>query len=159
MQLAVSLRTCGIRLEDLSGIRQSSKQRKKTKQDAGSNRDNWAYYQLEQFIQYKAKLAGIPVEKVPAAYTSKSCCKCGAIGKREKHNFSCPRCGFQGHSDYNASQNIAAWIGLECPLELQPDSSVMDASVLRGGVDGSPPVLVKSCLRSGDSNRPENPMS
>lgn len=65
---------CGIRLEDLSGCRQTMRQTKKTKSDASQNRDYWPYYQLEQYIQYKAQLVGIPVEKVPAAYTSKSCC-------------------------------------------------------------------------------------
>lgn len=37
----------GLRFEDLSGIRQTSKQHKKIKSDAAKNRDRWAYYQLE----------------------------------------------------------------------------------------------------------------
>ncbi len=69
VQLAVDY-DCGIRLEDLSKIRKTSKQRKKNKSDAAQNRDFWCYYQLENFIFYKAQLAGIPVEKVPAAFTS-----------------------------------------------------------------------------------------
>jgi len=32
----------GLRFEDLSEIRETSKQRKRTKSDAGSNRDSWA---------------------------------------------------------------------------------------------------------------------
>jgi IS605 OrfB family transposase len=72
----------GIRLEDLSGIRQRSKQRKFIKRDAGQNRDYWPFFQLETFIIYKAHLAGVAVEKVPAAYTSKSCHCCGALGTR-----------------------------------------------------------------------------
>src|SRR5713101_5231067 len=63
----------GIRLEDLSGIRQRSRQRQTTKTDAGQNRDYWPFFQLEQFIIYKTQLAGVVVEKVPAAYTTKSC--------------------------------------------------------------------------------------
>lgn len=137
---------CGIRMEDLSGIRQTSKQRKKSKRDAGQNRDSWAYYQLEQFIQYKAALRGIPVQKIPPAYTSKTCCNCGAIGKTDKHQFSCNRCGFQCHSDWNASINISIWVGRTCSLELQPDSSVMDESVLGSGVNGSPLNLVNTQL-------------
>ena len=43
----------GLRFEDLTGIRQS-KQRKKTKADAGLNRDTWPFFQLEQFSKYKA---------------------------------------------------------------------------------------------------------
>ncbi len=83
---------CGIRLEDLSNIRKTAKQKKKNKSDAGQNRDFWGYYQLENFIFYKAQLHGIPLEKVPAPYTSKSCCKCGSINNRNKHNYRCKRC-------------------------------------------------------------------
>jgi putative transposase len=36
----------GLRFEDLSGIRQTSKQRQKTESDAAENRDVWSYYQL-----------------------------------------------------------------------------------------------------------------
>ena len=109
----------GIRLEDLSGIRQRSTQRKTTKTDAGANRDYWPCFQLEQFITYKATLASVAVEKVPAAYTSKSCHRCGALGTRKRHRFVCPRCDYHAHADANAAQNIRDWQGLCCPLVLE----------------------------------------
>jgi IS605 OrfB family transposase len=109
----------GIRLEDLSDIRQQSKQRKTTKADAGQNRDYWPFFQLERFITYKAQLAGVVVEKVPAAYTSKSCHRCGALGVRKKHAFSCARCDYHAHSDANAAMNIRDWHGWCCPLVLE----------------------------------------
>ncbi len=76
----------GLRFEDLSGIRQSSLQRKKTKSDASKNRDYWAFYQLELFTRYKAVKAGVPVESLPAPYTSKSDHRNGVIGKRRELN-------------------------------------------------------------------------
>jgi IS605 OrfB family transposase len=109
----------GIRLEDLSGIRQRSTQRKTTKTDAGENRDYWPCFQLEQFIIYKATLAGVAIEKVPAAYTSKSCHRCGALGIRKRHRFVCPRWDYHAHADANAAQNIRDWQGLCCPLVLE----------------------------------------
>ena len=90
----------GLRFEDLSGIRQTSKQRKKTKSDASQNRDFWAFYQLEQLTRYKAIRAGMPVESVPAPYTSKSDHRHGVIGKRLKHTFT----GYDGYrcnADWN----------------------------------------------------------
>lgn len=129
---------CGIRLEDLSGIRRTSRQRKDTKRDAGHNRDYWPYYDLETKIVYKAALAGVPVEKAPPAYTSKSCCHCGAIGFRERQSFRCPRCGYRGHADHNASRNVGRWIGASCPLALERGAPVMGAPVPVGAVDDSP---------------------
>jgi IS605 OrfB family transposase len=75
----------GLRFEDLSGIRQTSKQGKKAKSDASKNRDYWAFDQLEQFTRYKANLAGVPVESVPAPYTSTSDHRNGVLGKRNRH--------------------------------------------------------------------------
>jgi putative transposase len=117
----------GIRLEDLSGIRQCSRQRRTTRADAGQNRDYWPFYQLEQFISYKAQLAGIVVEHVPAAYTSKTCHRCGALGIRKGHAFHCPRCHRHAHADANAGMNIRDWQGLCCPLVLEaPEDGAHD---------------------------------
>jgi putative transposase len=130
--------TCGIRLEDLSGIRKNSKQHSNAKTDAGQNRDYWPYYDLEEKIFYKAAMAGVEVEKVPAAYTSKCCCKCHAIGKREGENFYCKRCGYQGHSDHNASRVIGHWTGMACLLVLKRGEVVMASSARKDGVDDGP---------------------
>lgn len=113
------------------------KQRKKTKSDAASNRDAWAFYQLELFTRYKAIRAGVPVESVPAPYTSKSDHRNGVLGKREKHWFK----GFDGYScnaDWNASQVIGQWVGFSCPLSLQKSVAVMAMADNRDGVYGSP---------------------
>lgn len=120
---------CGIRMEDLSGIRRS-KQRKSTKSKADLNRDFWPYYDLESKTAYKALGAGVAFEKVPAAYTSKTCCKCGAIGVRNRHSFRCNRCGYQGHSDHNAGVNLAKWLGMSCPVVLKvPQGGANDTSL------------------------------
>ena len=127
----------GLQFEDLSGIRQSFKQRKKSKSDAGNNRDNWAFYQLEQFTRYKAIRAGVPVQSIPAPYTSKSDHRNGAIGKRNGNWFR----GFDGYrcnADWNASQNIGQWLGFSCPLSLQSAVAAMAIADAKGGVNDSP---------------------
>ena len=132
----------GLRFEDLSRIRTTSKQRKKTKSDASKNRDFWAFYQLEQFTRYKAIQAGVPIESVPAPYTSKSDHRNGVIGKRVKHRFT----GYDGYkcnADWNASQNIGQWLGFSCPLNLQKFVSVMGTNDLEDGVNDSPLTDVK----------------
>lgn len=108
----------GIRFEDLSGIRNSAKQRKSTKTDAGQNRDYWPFFQLETFVRYKALAAGVAVDEVRPHYTSQTCAHCGAINKRHKHAYVCNRCGHKAHADANAAMNIRDWYGLCCPLIL-----------------------------------------
>lgn len=134
---------CGIRIEDLSGIR-NSKQNKKAKSDAGYNRDYWPYYDLEQKIIYKAALAGVVVEKIPSAYTSKACSKCHAIGERKGNHFSCSRCSYQGHADHNAAVNIGNWLGMACLVLLKFPETVIASGVEPGAVYGTPPSLVNT---------------
>ncbi|KXH81694.1 RNA-guided endonuclease TnpB family protein [Sporosarcina sp. HYO08] len=93
-----------IRMEDLTGIRHS----RKSKKEAGRNLHSWSHYQLQQFIEYKAKIAGLLVQYVDPKYTSMTC-KCGHTDKhnRNKDSFLCVKCGYLSHADVNASINIA----------------------------------------------------
>ncbi|WP_413168378.1 RNA-guided endonuclease TnpB family protein [Capilliphycus salinus ALCB114379] len=133
----------GLRFEYLSNIRQTSKQSKKVRSDAGNSRHAWSYFQLEALTRYKAIKAGVPFESIPAPYTSKSDHRNGFIGKRNGHWFT----GFDGYrcnADWNASQNIGQWLGFSCPLDLQKAVFVMDADGLKDGVDGNPLTRVMS---------------
>lgn len=93
-------------LEDLTHIRDRIKAGKRVR----SRLRRWAWRQLQTFIEYKARAVGIMVKYVNPAYSSQSCSCCGCLGKRHKHRFECPHCGFRAHSDLNASRNLA-WIG------------------------------------------------
>lgn len=75
---------------------------------ADRNIHSWTFYQLQQFIEYKAELAGIKVEYINPKYTSQSCSRCAKVKKsnRKANLYSC-ECGNHIHSDLNASRNIA----------------------------------------------------
>lgn len=135
---------CGIRMEDLSGIRSDGGQRQETKRDAGANLDYWPYYDLEQKIFYKAALAGVAVEKIPPAYTSQACCKCHHIGEREGEDFYCSNCNYQGQADHNASRNIGSWTGMACLLVLEKGEAVIASSARQDGVDDNPLISVNT---------------
>ncbi len=92
----------GLHLEDLRGIRNTKKQRRGFKYALHS----WSFYQLAQFIEYKALLAGVPVVYEEPAYTSQVCSRCGLLGERKGKSFKCLG-GHVEHADSNAAFNLA----------------------------------------------------
>ncbi|MBE9064057.1 RNA-guided endonuclease TnpB family protein [cf. Phormidesmis sp. LEGE 11477] len=125
-------------LEDLSGIRQTAKQRKQNRADAGTSRHTWAYYDLETKLGYKLAMKGRQVHKRPAAYTSKTDHRTGRLdGKRSRHQFTGAD-GYQCNADWNAAVNIAQWDGFSCPLILKEAASVMGVVASADGVLDTP---------------------
>lgn len=117
----------GIKLEQLKGIRKTKKQAKSFKGTLHS----WSFYQLEQFIEYKAKLLGVPVVYINPKYTSQRCHKCGVIGNRTKKKFYC-QCGVVEHADVNAAFNIAKASPVESGSVVKLDT---DGDVFNGNTD------------------------
>ncbi|PZT77317.1 MULTISPECIES: RNA-guided endonuclease InsQ/TnpB family protein [unclassified Streptomyces] len=97
----------GIGMEDLAGIRQRVRLRKPQRVALHS----WAFAQLGQFVEYKARRAGVPVLFVDPVHTSRMCAECGYTDKLNRVSqgrFACRSCGFVDHADHNASRNIRA---------------------------------------------------
>lgn len=92
-------------LEDLTNIRMQKRRGK----EFNRKLNNWAFYELEQFIRYKAENIGKSVIFIDPKYTSQKCSKCGYIHKDNRNGpqFLCQNCGFELHADLNASRNIA----------------------------------------------------
>jgi len=102
---------CSIAIEDLTGIRQRTNQQPRNKTERRRS-NSWAFYQLRQFLDYKALGAGVEVLKVNPAYTSQTCHKCLHIhpvkGKsyRSGKTFNCKHCKWKGDADFNGSNVI-----------------------------------------------------
>jgi IS605 OrfB family transposase len=105
-------RNSAVVLEDLSGIRERTTAGRQQRARRATNRrlSNWSFYQLRQFIEYKARIAGVPVIKVDPAYTSQTCSRCGHCDRKNRNgsDFECRSCGHAMDADKNAARNIAA---------------------------------------------------
>jgi IS605 OrfB family transposase len=107
----------GIVLENLKGIRENGEKKGKAFR---SKLGKWGFYQLKQYIEYKARLVGIPVISVAPAYSSQMCNSCFRLGSRNGESFKCS-CGNTAHADLNAAMNIRL-LGL---LVNRPEKSTM----------------------------------
>lgn len=99
-------------LEDLKGIRERAKKgtRKTVNKTMRQALSSWAFYQLRQFIEYKARAAGVQVIYVDPRNTSRTCSKCGHVDKKsrkDQEHFVCTACGHALNADINAALNIA----------------------------------------------------
>ena len=94
-------------LEKLKDIRDRSGKLRKTER---AKVNSWSFYQLEQFLTYKALAKGCSVQYVDARYTSQKCSVCGYTVKGNRttqSHFKCKKCGFECNADLNAAINIA----------------------------------------------------
>jgi IS605 OrfB family transposase len=112
----------GIAMEDLSGIRERVEPTvsRRFRRRFG----NWGFSQLASFVEYKAKLAGVPVYKVDPRNSSRTCSRCGSCEKGNRPDqatFRCQQCGYSTNADLNAALNLRMR-GLGC-LVNHPEKS------------------------------------
>lgn len=98
---AVSL----VAIEDLTGIRARTNQKPRNKTERRRS-NNWAFYQLRMFLEYKGLKDGVEVIAVPPAYTSQTCHRCLHIGLRSEKKFKCGNCGLSCDADLNGAKMI-----------------------------------------------------
>ena len=95
-------------LEDLADV--SADERNFHSSEQTHDLRNWAFYDLETKLTYKAHENGCEVLKVAADYTSQRCPRCGRIHKENRdhkmHAYHCDKCGFQTNDDRIGAMNI-----------------------------------------------------
>lgn len=97
----------GIAIEELGGIRERVTVRRRQR----ARHANWAFYQLRQFLTYKAQQAGVKLVAVDPRFTSQTCPACGTVDRKNRptqSRFSCVQCAFAGVADHVAAVNIAS---------------------------------------------------
>ena len=90
-------------LENLSGIRNNKRRKAQRIMING-----WNFFQLEQFLIYKAEAKGIRVEFIDPRYTSQHCLACGNTSRNNRDGalFSCRKCHFKMNADLVGAKNI-----------------------------------------------------
>jgi len=101
----------------------------------------WPFHQLQSYIDYKARWAGVPVEYVSPSYTSKTCNCCGNINRKLKVTercWLCP-CGAKLDRDLNAAINIERRGKIRCLPLAQAGARGTDEAVK--GNETTTPIL------------------
>lgn len=96
--------------EDLTGINFAEELLSHRTKEARYQLRSWPFYQLEQFLTYKAEAIESKVVEVSPKYTSQRCPKCGRIRKANRHHdiheYKCDCCGYRSNDDRTAAMNI-----------------------------------------------------
>ena len=94
-------------IEDLSGIRKATE---KVRVRDRYYMVSWSFYQLRQFIEYKANLNKSHIEAFDPRYTSQQCPKCEHISRlnrnKKTHSFNCKNCGYRSNDDRIGAMNL-----------------------------------------------------
>ncbi len=95
-----------IGVEDLTGIR--GRTEPKVSKDFRYEHSSWAFRQLQSFVEYKAREAGIVVTYVNPEFTSQTCPRCNHISRNNRKGiaFRCEKCGYETHADRVGAMNI-----------------------------------------------------
>ncbi len=120
---------CGIALEILKYIRSRTTVRRCDR----AKHSGWAFAQLQSFIVYKAKIAGVPVVFVDPRNSSRECHICHFIAKRNRPSqsvFCCAKCSHKDNADKNAAINIAyrgknLWASVNMPIAVYVESPIV----------------------------------
>ncbi|MEM1605365.1 MAG: transposase [Fervidicoccaceae archaeon] len=115
----------GIVMEDLKGIR------KRINYGRMLNRrlHSWNFRRLQFYVEYKAKLEGLPVVYVSPRGTSSLCPVCGGRLALNGHRQMKCKCGYEGDRDVIACLNMLRMRG--APLPLKAINEALKAEVER----------------------------
>ena len=93
--------------EDLTGIRNVTE---KVRVEDRYVSVSWAFFDLRQKLEYKAKINGGKIIIANPKHTSQTCPKCGhaerANRNKRKHTFKCKNCGYTSNDDRIGAMNL-----------------------------------------------------
>ena len=130
-----------VAIEDLTGIRNRTKQQPRSKTERRRS-NSWTFYQLRNFLEYKGLINGVEVVPVSPRYSSQTCHKCMHLGLRSGKRFKCTNtgCSWHGDADENASKNLSIIGGVVTLLRGSDSlSCTLDSGLLKRQALGGEP--------------------
>jgi len=104
----------GVLMEDLKGIRG----RINYGRILNRRLHSWNFRKLQFYIEYKAKLEGLPVVYASPKGTSSLCPMCGGRLAPNGHRaVKCKKCGYENDRDVTACLNLLRMRGVPLPLK------------------------------------------
>lgn len=82
----------------------------------------WSHGRQVAFLIYKLAAVGIALDRQNEAYSSKTCCGCGATNKPRGRTYRCAVCGLVCHRDANGAVNQESKVLYGAYSRLQPRS-------------------------------------
>jgi IS605 OrfB family transposase len=141
-----------IALEDLTGIRERTNDLPRSKTERRRS-NSWAFYQLRQFLNYKAIKFGVKLVFVDPRYSSQTCHQCLHIhpikgqSYRSGKSYRCGHCGWHGDADLNGAKTISTMgRSVTTPGGSEMLSCSLSAHVLRAAES---PLYTASAVRVG----------
>jgi IS605 OrfB family transposase len=122
-------------LEDLREIRS----RVTVRNGQRGRHGKWAFGQLRAFVEYKAKVAGVPVLIMNPRDTSRRCSACEhteRLNRVSQSEFRCRSCGHVEDADLNAARNIRWRAEVNQPIVVCQSEGLeieLQAHLFRGG--------------------------
>ena len=123
-------------------------------------------------LEEKCKTFGRAFQKVPAAYTSQTCNRCGTVDKasrKSQSEFECGHCGHTNNADTNAAMNIRdaafpeyrrsypAWAGDVKPVELASVQAMKQEAGQPAPGGDAPPISNSSSSSKGAVPKVQKP--
>ncbi|MEM3975127.1 MAG: transposase [Ignisphaera sp.] len=118
----------GVVMEDLKGIRR----RINFSKNLNRRLHSWNFRKLQFYIEYKAKLEGLPVVYVNPKNTSSLCPRCGGkLAPNGHRHLKCKTCGFEEDRDVIACLNMLRMRGAPLPLKATDEFKEVERIVIK----------------------------
>ncbi|MEM0010767.1 MAG: transposase [Candidatus Bathyarchaeia archaeon] len=118
----------GIIMEDLKGIRRKINYTKNLNRRLHS----WNFRRLQFYIEYKAKLEGLPVVYLNPKDTSSLCPICGGrLAPNGCRLLKCKNCGYENDRDIIACLNMLRMRGAPLPLKATDEFKEVERIVIK----------------------------